>query len=333
MNIIVDAYGGDNAPVEILKGCRMALDEMPDLTITLTGSETALHRVAQEQGISLARMAIVNAPTVITMEDAPTEVVRAKKDCSMAEGLRLLADGKGDAFVSAGSTGALVVGATMIVKRIKGIKRAALAPVIPNDTGCFMLIDAGANMDCKPEYLRQFGIMGAVYMEKVMGMPNPRVGLVNVGTEDEQGGELQHEAFALLRQSPVNFIGNIEARTVPSNGADVVVADGFTGNVILKLYEGVSMTLMRKIKGVMLRNVRTKLGAALLKKDMTALKKSIDYNEYGGAPLMGVAKPVFKAHGSSNARTFYSALKLTRRFVEGRVIDRISDALAQLPQE
>ena len=328
MKIIVDAFGGDHAPAEILKGCRMALDELPALALVLTGRADEIRRVAEAEAISLDRMAIVDAPTVISMDDPPTDIMRAKKDCSMAEGLRQLADGHGDAFISAGSTGALVVGATMIVKRIRGIKRAALAPVIPKDEGMFMLIDSGANVECKPEYLMQFGVMGSIYMEKVMGVQNPRVGLVNVGTEDHKGGELQHEAFRMLREAPVNFIGNIEARTVPSDGADVVVTDGFTGNVMLKLYEGVSATLFKKVKGVMLRRPLNKLAALLLKKDFAALKKASDYNEYGGAPLMGIAKPVFKAHGSSKARTFYNALKITYRFVEGSVIGQISDAIA-----
>lgn len=329
MKIIVDAFGGDNAPVEIVKGCRMALDELKDLEIVLTGNEETLKKVLQEQNISMERMSIIHAPTVITMEDQPTDIRRAKKDCSMAEGLRRLAGNEGDAFITAGSTGALVVGATMIVKRIKGIKRAALAPVIPADKGCFMLIDSGANMDCKPEFLHQFGIMGSVYMEQVMGYKNPTVGLVNVGTEDCKGGELQHQAFALLKNSDLNFVGNIEARTIPSGETTVVVADGFTGNVVLKMYEGVSSTLLKKIKGVFMQRFTNKLAALVLKRDINALKKTIDYNEYGGAPLVGVTKPVFKAHGSSKAKTFYNALKLTYRFVEGKVTDRIAEAIAQ----
>ena len=329
MKIIVDAFGGDNAPIEILKGCRMALDELPDLELVVTGKEDVIKQVMQEQNLSMDRMTIVHAPTVITMEDQPTDIRRAKKDCSMAVGLRSLAAGEGDAFISAGSTGALVVGATTIVKRIKGIKRAALAPVIPADKGCFMLIDSGANMDCKPEYLHQFGIMGSVYMENVMGYKNPTVGLVNVGTEDCKGGELQHEAFALLKaDTSLNFMGNIEARTIPSGETTVVVADGFTGNVVLKMYEGVSSTLLKKIKGVFMQRFTNKLAALVLKKDMNALKKTIDYNEYGGAPMVGVTKPVVKAHGSSKAKTFYNALKLTYKYVEAKVTDQIAEAIA-----
>jgi glycerol-3-phosphate acyltransferase PlsX len=324
MKIIVDAFGGDNAPVEILKGCRMALDELPDLELVVTGKEDVIKQVMQEQNLSMDRMTIVHAPTVITMEDQPTDIRRAKKDCSMAVGLRSLAAGEGDAFISAGSTGALVVGATTIVKRIKGIKRAALAPVIPADKGCFMLIDSGANMDCKPEYLHQFGIMGSVYMENVMGYKNPTVGLVNVGTEDCKGGELQHEAFALLKaDTSLNFMGNIEARTIPSGETTVVVADGFTGNVVLKMYEGVSSTLLKKIKGVFMMRFTNKLAALVLKKDVTKLKNDFDPSEVGGTPLLGISKLVIKAHGSSDARAIYNAVRQALAVTKANVIPSI----------
>ena len=331
MNIIVDAFGGDHAPVEILKGCAMAVGKMPDLTLTLTGSESEIRRVAAQEGISLARMKIIDAPDVIRMEDHAGEIMKSKRNCSMAEGLRRLAVGEGDAFITAGSTGALVVGSTFLVKRIKGIKRAALAPVMPNDSGFFMLIDSGANVECKPEVLQQFAVMGSIYMERVMGVKNPRVGLVNVGTEETKGGELQLKAFNLLKNStPVNFVGNIEAREIPVNGADVVVTDGFTGNVILKLYEGVAMTMLQNVKRIFYKNLKTKLAAAMLKNDMMAFKKKMDYNEYGGAPLMGIAKPVFKSHGSSNAKTFCNAIANTYRFVQGNVVEEISAALGQM---
>ncbi|MDD6175807.1 MAG: phosphate acyltransferase PlsX [Firmicutes bacterium] len=334
MRIIVDAFGGDNAPVEILKGCALALEEFSDLSILLTGSEEIIRKVCAEQNISLDRMEIVDAPQVITMEEHAGEIMRSKKDCSMAQGLRRLAAGEGDAFVTAGSTGALVVGATLIVKRIKGIKRAALAPVMPNDKGFFMLIDCGANVECKPENLQQFGMMGSIYMEKVMGVKNPRVGLVNVGTEETKGGDLQLQTFELLKNhTPVNFVGNVEAREIPKDGADVVVTDGFTGNVILKLYEGVAMTMLRNIKRIFLTNLKTKLAAAMVKSNLAGFKKKMDYNEYGGAPLMGISKPVFKSHGSSDANTFRNALRNTYRFVKGDVVGEISAALAQMKTE
>ena len=247
MKIIVDAFGGDNAPLEILKGCQMAVEEL-DIDILLTGSEKIIRQVAAENNISLNRMEIAEAPDVMTMDDSPKSIMKEKSGCSLAEGLRRLAAGDGDAFVSSGNSGALVFGANMIVKRIKGVKRVAFAPVMPKDDGFFMLIDGGANVECRPEMLQQFGMMGAAYMEHVMGVKNPRVALANVGTEDHKGGELQLEAFQLLKNTPVNFIGNIEARDIPIDAGDVIVCDGFTGNVILKLYEGVALTLMKKIK-------------------------------------------------------------------------------------
>lgn len=329
MKIIVDAFGGDNAPLEILKGCEMAVADY-GIDIVLVGSKSIIEKVASDNKILMYHMEIVDAPDVITMEDPATDITRAKKDSSMAVGLRLLAEGKGDAFISAGNSGALVVGATLYVKRIKGIKRCAFAPVIPKDNGCFMLIDSGANVDCRPEMLQQFGVMGSIYMEKVMGIKSPRVGLINVGTEDHKGGELQHETFALLKNSNLNFVGNIEARDVPVDAAEVVVTDGFTGNVMLKMFEGVAATLMGKIKGVINQNVKTKIAGAMIYPEMKQLKKQIDYNEYGGAPIMGISKPVFKAHGNAKAKTFRNALRLTAEYVNANVVNEISAAMVEV---
>lgn len=328
MKIIVDAFGGDYAPLEIIKGCAEASKGL-DIDILLTGREEEIRRVAQENSISLDRMEIFNAPDVITMEDSAGDIMKSKQNSSMACGLRLLAEGKGDAFVSGGNSGALVVGATLIVKRIKGIRRIAFAPVMPKNKGCFMLIDSGANVDCKPEMLLQFGIMGSIYMEKVMGIRKPRVALANIGTEDHKGGELQHAAFTLLKKSGLNFIGNIEARDIPDDAGDVIVADGFTGNVILKLFEGVALMLMGKIKEIFTKSALNKLAAAMVLKDVKTLKKNFDYNEYGGAPLMGCAKPVFKTHGSARAKTVYNAIRLTKSYVEGNVVDEIAASVAR----
>ena len=332
MKIIVDAFGGDNAPLEIIKGCAEATKEL-DIDILLTGDEQEIRRVAKENEISLDRITIADAPDVITMEDSAGDIMKSKSNSSMAVGLKKLAAGEGDAFLSAGNSGALVVGATMIVKRIKGVKRVAFAPVMPKDKGFFMLIDSGANVDCKPEMLRQFGVMASIYVEKVMGVKNPRVGLANVGVEDHKGGELQHAAFALLKDSPVNFIGNIEARDIPYDAADVIVADGFTGNCILKLYEGVAMLMMGKIKEIFKKSAKNMIAASLIMKDLKGLKKEMDYNEYGGAPIMGAAKPVFKAHGSSKAKTIKSALRLTKAYVEGNVVQEIADSIQALKGE
>ena len=315
MKIIVDAFGGDNAPLEILKGCAEAVKEL-DIDILLTGSEAEIRRVAKENDISLDRMEIADTPDVLTMEDHAGAVLKEKSNSSMALGLKLLAEGKGDGFLSGGNSGALVVGTTMIVKRIKNIKRVAFAPILPKKKGFFMLIDSGANVDCKPEMLRQFGVMGSIYMEKVMNVSRPRVGLANIGTEEHKGGELQQEAYVLLKESGLHFVGNVEAREIPEDAADVVVADGFTGNMLLKMYEGVSIAMMQM------------LAASMLLKDIKELKKTMDYNEYGGAPIMGAAKPVFKTHGSAKAKTVKNALRLTKSYIAGNVVDEIAAAVA-----
>ena len=327
MRVIVDAFGGDNAPLEIIKGAAEAAAEYK-VEISLAGREAEIRRVAGENGISLEGIAIVDAPDVIGMEDEPKSILREHKNCSMAEGLRRLAAGEGDAFVSAGSTGALIMGATFLVKRIKGVSRAALAPLMPGDKGPFMLIDSGANVECRPEMLLQFAHMGSIYMSSVLGDGKPaRVGLVNVGTEDTKGGELQHEAFALLRESGLNFVGNIEARDIPANAADVVVADGFTGNVILKMMEGTADVIMRNVKGIFLTNLRTKIAALLVKPYLKDFKKKMDTSEYGGAPLLGVSKPVIKTHGNSKAPAGKNAIRVAAEFAGKGVIEQIAAAV------
>ena len=331
MKIIVDAFGGDNAPLEVLKGCRMAADEL-QVSVVLTGDEAAIRKCAGENGISLDGMEIVHASQVMDMEADPTEIRTAYRDSSMAVGMRLLADGQGDAFVSAGSTGAFVVGASTIVRRIKGIKRAALAPIIPSAGGKFALVDCGANVECRPEMLVQFGIMGSIYMEKILGVKNPRVGRVNVGVEETKGDELRLETYRRLQLAPVNFIGNVEARELPKNGCDVAVCDGFTGNVILKLTEGLSSALIGQIKGVFYKNIGTKLAALCLKKGMMEFKKTMDYTEYGGSMLIGISKPVIKAHGSSNAKAFKNAVRQAARIAGEGVIPEIEKALAQMKE-
>lgn len=327
MRVIVDAFGGDNAPLEILKGCAEAEKEL-GITILLAGNGEIIRKVAAENQIDISNMEIIEAEEVITMEDDATSVVKAKKNSSMAVGMKALAEGKADAFAGAGNSGAMVVGATMIVKRIKGVKRVSFSAVIPKSEGFLMLSDAGANVECRPEMIDQFALMSSVYMKKVMGVENPRVGLANVGTEEHKGGEFQHECYALLKENQdINFVGNIEAREIPYDAADVVVCDGFTGNIIVKLYEGVAMALMSKIKSVFKKNLKTKLAAAAVLPEMKELKKSMDYNEYGGAPILGASKPVFKIHGSAKAKTVVSALKLTKAYAETNIIDDISAAV------
>ncbi len=326
MKIIVDAFGGDNAPLEIIKGCAIAAEEF-GVDILLTGKESVIRETAKKNQISLNRIEIADCSEVITMEDEANAVLKTKKDSSMAVGLRLLNEGKGDAFISAGNSGALCVGATLAVKRIKGIKRAAFAPVLPSDTGFFMLLDGGANVDCRPEMLYQFALMGSVYMEKVMHVSNPRVGLANVGVEEHKGTELYKDAYQLLKESSLNFIGNVEGRDIPKGVCDVVVCDGFAGNMILKTYEGVAITLMKKMKHMFANSVKGKMAAALVMKDLKELKEKFNYNAYGGAPILGASKPVFKAHGDSKAVTLRNAIKLSIDYVSGKAIDEITSAL------
>lgn len=329
MKIIVDAFGGDNAPLEVIKGSRMAVDEL-GYEIVLVGNEKIIKDEAEKNNISLSGITIVHAPDVISMDDEPMDVMKSKSNSSMSKGLQLLALGEGDAFVSAGNSGALAVGATLKVKRIKGIKRCAFAPVIPKDKGFFMLIDSGANVECRPEMLRQFAVMGYIYMKNVMVVENPRVGLANVGTEKTKGDELRYETFNLLQETKnINFIGNIEARDIPGDIADVVVADGFTGNIILKLYEGMAKSVFGKIKDIFKKNFKGKLAASLIMPELKELKKSMDYSEHGGAPLMGISKPVFKAHGSSDAKTFKSAVRLAGEYVKRNVVGLISKSLEE----
>ena len=328
MKIIIDAFGGDNAPLEIIKGCAQAI-EAHGVEIILTGKESTIREVAASNGISLDKMEIVDCDEVITMHDQADSVLKTKKNSSMAVGIRLLSEGKGDAFISAGNSGALCVGATLGVKRIKGIKRPAFAPVLPSANGYFMLIDGGANVDCRPEMIHQFAVMASIYMEKVMKVKNPRIGLANVGTEDHKGTELYRESYQILKNSNLNFIGNVEGRDIPRGVCDVVVCDGFTGNMILKTYEGVAAVLMNEVKNVFATSAKGKMAAALVMKQLKDMKNRFDYNSIGGAPILGSSKPVFKAHGDSKAVTLKNAVKLSMDYVEGEAIKEISSELSK----
>lgn len=331
MKIIVDAFGGDKAPLEIMKGCADAVKEY-GVEIIACGSESVIRDVCGKNGVSLDGVTIVNVEKVMPVEVDPSEVVRSYDDCTMAIGLKMLANGEGDAFVGAGSTGAIVVGASLFVKRIKGIKRAAIAAAIPAKDGCYMLIDTGANAECRPEMLVQFGIMGSVYMENVMGIKNPRVGVINIGSEATKGLELQIATNEQLSRAPVNFIGNVEPRYLPFNCCDVAVCDGFTGNIVLKLTEGLGRWFADEVKGMFMTNTSSKLGYLLTKGGMTGFKKKLDYKEHGGAPLMGITRPVFKAHGSSDARAFKNAIRQAKEYTERGVIAQIESSLAKLKE-
>ena len=326
MRIIIDAMGGDNAPGEIVKGAMRAKNEL-GVDIVLVGKKEEIEACLGSD--DRYRVEIVDAREVVTMEDDPSTATRRKKDSSMTVALNLLRDGKGDAVVSAGSTGALLTGATLIVKRIRGIRRAAMAPVLPAGEHGIMLIDCGANVECTPEYLLQFAYMGSFYAKKMMGCENPRVGLLNVGTEDTKGGELQHQAFSLLKQAGdegrINFVGNVEGTGVFEDAADVVVTDGFTGNVLLKATEGTIKFLMKSLKDVFYKSTKNKLAAAVLKNDLTAMKKSMDVNEVGGTAFVGISKPVIKAHGSSNAASLFAAVRQAVAYVNANVAQDIED--------
>ena len=325
MKIIIDMYGGDNAPKAPILGAAMAAKEL-GVDIVAVGNEAEMRKICEENGIS--GFEFIDAPLVMPVCAEPTEVMKSYKESSLAVGLRALAEGRGDAFVSAGSTGAIVVGATLIVKRIKGIKRAALASVIPGLDRSYMLLDLGANVECRPEMLCQFASMGSIYMNKLEGVPNPEVGLINIGAEESKGGELQKEAYKLLKESDFNFIGNVEPRDLPKGVCDVAVADGWTGNIVLKLTEGLVSAFGKKLKGVMMSSLLTKLGALTMKGALTDFKKSMDYTERGGAPLLGIAKPVIKAHGSSDPKAFMNAVRQAKAFYEQDVIGTISAAVA-----
>ena len=326
MKIIVDAMGGDNAPKEIIKGSMLAAEEY-DADIVFVGDEKVISQCAEENSLDLKNSEIVNASSVITMHDDTKSVLKEKSDSSMAVGFALLNEGRGDAFVSAGNTGAVTVGATFITKRIKGIKRPAIASVMPSAKKPILLMDCGANAECRAEFLYQFGLMGSLYMKHILKYDNPSVALANNGEEETKGTPLVKEAYELMKDAPYNFIGNIEGRRIPFGDADVIVADGFTGNIILKTYEGVAKVLMNSIKEAFTRNTLSKLCYLGVKPGIDSMKTQFDYKEYGGAVLLGVNKPVVKAHGSADARTFKNAVKQAVWFLQNNLIDEIRNNL------
>ena len=325
MRIIVDAMGGDNAPLAIIKGALRGQKRW-GVDITLAGDEAAIRDALSQCGVSELPQGMDIVPTTeeVTMEDDPATVFRRKKDSSMGVGLTLLRDGKGDAFISAGSTGALLTGATLITKRIRGIRRAAMAPVMPTTTGRCVLIDCGANAECTPEYLLQFAYLGSFYAQRLMGVEKPRVGLLNIGSEPSKGDTLRHETYALLeeagREGRLNFIGNIEANTALLGGADVIVADGYSGNILLKTVEGAAKLLLGEMKKAFLSSTKSKLGALLIKDSLGDVKKLLDPSEVGGTPFLGISKPVLKAHGSSDARAIRNAVFRAVEYAQSGII-------------
>ena len=327
MKIIVDVMGGDHAPEETVKGVIMASREL-DAEYIIVGNREDIERIAKAENFDLGSVEVVHADDVVTMEDDPLSITRAKKSSSMAVGLRLLADGRGDAFVSTGNTGALFTGATLIVRKIRGLQRAGIATVLPMQKPV-LLLDCGANVTVTDENLEQFGVVGSAYMRKMFGLQNPRVGLLNNGTEACKGTELQQAAYRRLTDSQdINFVGNIEGSAIPFNNCDVLVTDGFTGNILLKSIEGVGKFMLGKLKGIFYSSLLSKLAAAVIKKPLYSMKKDLDPREQGGSPILGISKPVIKAHGSSDAKAFKNAIRQAIEFAGSGAIDEVTEAVA-----
>ncbi len=329
MKIIVDAMGGDNAPEEIVKGAVQAAKARPGLEIALVGREAEVRSAAGACGGLPGTVSVVNATEVVDMHDDPATAFKTKKDSSMTVGLTMLKNGEGDAFVSAGSTGALLSAGTLLVKRVRGIRRAAMAPLLPTAGKGLVLVDCGANAECTAEYLVQFAYLGSFYAAGALGLARPRVGLLNIGTEDSKGDALRQETYRLLREAGeaghLNFIGNIEAKEAIKGGCDVVVADGFSGNVMLKTIEGVGSFMGKELKGMFLSSLKTKIAALLVKNGLAAFKERLDPDTIGGTPFLGLRKPVIKAHGSSKARAVENAVYQAAAAAEADLAGRIEE--------
>ncbi|PTL39659.1 phosphate acyltransferase PlsX [Alkalicoccus saliphilus] len=324
MRLAVDAMGGDNAPESVLQGCITALDTYKDLQVILIGDKDKITPYIEQSD----RVKIIHTTTVIDADDSPVKAVRRKKDASMVQAVQLVKDGKADAAVSAGNTGALMTAGLLIIGRTRGIERPALSPMLPTMEGKgFLLLDVGANMEAKPAHLVQYALMGDVYMRNVRGMDSPRIGLLNVGAEAGKGTELAKAAYEELEKMPLNFIGNVEARDLLDGAADVVVCDGFSGNLVLKTIEGTALSLFALLKDELTSSLKNKLAAGVLKPAFKRVKNKMDYSEYGGAGLFGLNAPVIKAHGSSDAQAFFSAVRQAKTMHDEKVIDTIRETI------
>lgn len=327
--VALDAMGGDNAPVQIIKGAVDAVNGSDKVFVKVVGPEDVVKAELAKYTYDTERIAVVNATEVIETAEPPVMAIRRKKNSSLVVALNLVKNGEADAFVSAGSTGAVLVGAQLIVGRIKGIDRPPLAPVLPTAKGPSLLVDCGANVDARPDHLVKFARMGSIYMESVMGIKNPRVAIVNVGAEEEKGNALVKETMPLLREcKDINFIGSIESREIPAGGADVIVCDAFVGNCILKMFEGVGTTLIGELKESMLSSFRGKLGALLVKPSLKKVLKKYDASEYGGAPMIGLNGLVIKSHGSSDAKEIMNSIYQCISFVEADISGKIRESIA-----
>lgn len=328
VKVAVDAMGGDNAPAEIIKGAVAAVNESTHVKVFLVGQEEVVKEHLSGYTYKEEQIEVVNAAEVIETAEPPVMAIRKKKDSSIVKAMNMVKDGICDAYVSAGSTGATLVGGQVIVGRIKGVERPPLAPLIPTEKGCALLIDCGANVDARPSHLIQFAKMGSVYMEHVMGIKNPRVAIVNIGAEEEKGNALVKETFPLLKNCPdINFIGSIEARDIPAGHADVIVCEAFVGNVILKLYEGVGGTLIKKVKAGMMTSLRSKIGALLVKPALKETLKAFDLEQYGGAPMLGLNGLVVKTHGSSKSVEIKNSILQCITFTEQNINEKIKEKI------
>ena len=330
VKVALDAMGGDNAPHAIVQGAIDAVNESKNVKVYLVGKETLVKEELIKYKYDANQIEVVDATEVIEMAEPPVMAIRKKKDSSIVKALHLVKEGTCDAFVSAGSSGAVLVGGQLIVGRIKGVERPPLAPLIPTEKGASLLIDCGANVDARPSHLVQFAKMGTVYMESIMGIKNPKVAIVNIGAEEEKGNALVKETFPLLKNTPeINFIGSIEARDIPKGYADVIVCEAFVGNVILKLYEGVGGTLIKKVKEGMMTTLRSKIGALLVKPALKSCLKSFDLEEYGGAPLLGLKGLVVKTHGSSKAIEIKNTILQCETFKEQNINEKIKNIIVK----
>lgn len=330
MVVVVDGMGGDNSPHEVVKGCVDAVNEYSDVNIIITGPHDKLKEELDKYKFNNEKIQILDAQDVITNNEHPVMAIKRKKESSLYKAIHLVKENKADAVISAGSTGALMAGATLIVGRIKGIDRVALSPLMPGKNGPFMVADAGANVDCKPQYLVQFALMGKIYLESVLNVKNPTIGLVNIGSEEEKGNELTKTVHKMLKETDFNFVGNVEPRDASNGDVNILVCDGFVGNTMLKMYEGVASNIFKMLKDEIMSSTRFKIGGLFLKPIFEKFKKKFDYAEYGGSPFLGSKGIVIKAHGSSDARAFKNAIRQAKTCYDNDIINKISEQLESI---